>query len=273
MTTRAATTQAASSLGGMLRAWRTARRMSQLELALCADVSTRHLSFIETGRAQPSREMLMRLSDRLHVPLRERNALLLAAGFAPLYKERPLDDPALGKARKAVELVLKGHEPYPALAVDRHWNLVAANDAVPLLLAAASPALLRPPVNVLRVALHPDGLASRIVNLAQTRHHLLGRLQGQIDASQDASLVALLSELAGYPKVDGHEHMAADDPGIMIPLKLRAGDRVLSFFSTLTVFGSPLEVTLSELAIEAFFPADEETAEHCRVRTDPSSAP
>lgn len=253
-----------SSVGDLLRHWRTARRMSQLDLAHCAEISTRHLSFLETGRSQPSREMLLRLSDRLQVPLRERNALLLAAGYAPMYRERPLDDPALAAAKRALDLVLKGHEPYPAIAVDRHWNLVSSNRAAPLLLEGTAERLLQPPINVLRAALHPHGIAPRIVNLAQTRHHLLNRLQAQIDASSDASLVALMAELAAYPGVDGHEPVAADHPGIMVPLQLRAGDQVLSFFSTLTVFGSPLEITLSELAVEAFFPADDETADYLR---------
>jgi len=255
---------AAKSVGDLLKGWRTTRRMSQLELAGAAEISTRHLSFLETGRAQPSRAMLLRLADRLQVPLRERNALLLAAGFAPMFRERPLDDPALSAARRALDLVLRGHEPYPAIAVDRHWNLVAMNRAAPLLLEGAAEHLLQAPINVLRAALHPQGVASRIVNLAQTRHHLFGRLQSQIDASKDATLMALLAELAGYPGVDGLEAAPADHPGIMVPLQLRAGAQVLSFYSTLTVFGSPLEITLSELAVEAFFPADDETAEFLR---------
>ena len=256
---------APAGVGDMLRRWRTARRMSQLDLAHSADISTRHLSFLETGRSQPSRDMLLRLSDRLQVPLRERHALLLAPGFARMYRERRLDDPALAAAKRALDLVLKGHEPYPAIAVDRHWNLVAANRAAPLLLQGAAERLLQPPINVLRAALHPEGVAPRIVNLAQTRHHLLNRLQAQIDASSDATLVALLAELAAYPGVDGHEPVPADHPGVMVPLQLRAGGQVLSFFSTLTVFGSPLEITLSELAVEAFFPADEETAQYLRT--------
>lgn len=254
------------SVGDMLRGWRVKRRMSQLDLASEAEISTRHLSFVETGRSLPSREMVLRLCERLQVPLRERNAVLLAAGYAPMYRERPLDDPALAAARRALDLVLKGHEPYPAIAVDRHWNLVAMNRCAPMLLEGAAPHLLQPPVNVLRAALHPEGVAPRIVNLAQTRHHLLGRLQAQIAASNDATLAALMAELAALPGLDGHEAMPTDHAGIMVPLQLRAGRQVLSFFSTLTVFGSPLEITLSELAVEAFFPADDETAEFLQAR-------
>lgn len=252
-------------VGHLLRDWRQRRRMSQLDLASAADISTRHLSCVETGRSQPSREMLMRLSERLGVPLRERNAMLLAAGYAPLYKERPLDDPALGVARRALELVLQGHEPYPAIAVDRHWNLVAMNRAAPALLEGAAAWLLEPPVNVLRAALHPDGVAPRIVNLAQVRHHLLMRLQQQVDASGDRALAALHQELVRLPAPDDAAGDAVDYGGVLVPLQLRTEHGVLSFFSTLTVFGSTLDITLSELAVEAFFPADEVTAETLRT--------
>jgi transcriptional regulator with XRE-family HTH domain len=186
-------------LGDHLRHWRRRRRMSQLDLALEAEISARHLSFIETGRSQPSRDMVLHLAERLDVPLRERNVLLVAAGYAPVFPERPLDDPALSAARATVDLVLKGHEPYPALAVDRHWMLLAANDAVMRLLAGTKPALLQAPVNVLRLSLHPDGLAPRIANLAEWRTHLLARLRRQIDVSADPVLVELMSELRGYP--------------------------------------------------------------------------
>jgi transcriptional regulator with XRE-family HTH domain len=248
-------------VGDLLRDWRQRRRMSQLDLACAADISTRHLSFVETGRSQPSREMLMRLSERLAVPLRERNAMLLAAGYAPLYRERRLDDPALGVARHAIELVLRGHEPYPAIAVDRHWNVVAMNRAAPMLLQGAAAWLLQPPVNVLRAALHPQGVAPRIVNFAQVRHHLLSRLQQQVDASGDRELAALHAELSALPGQGDAGEEAVDYGGVLVPLQLRTEHGVLSFFSTLTVFGSPLDITLSELAVEAFFPADEATAE------------
>ncbi len=247
-----------------LRHWRQHRRMSQLDLANEAEISTRHLSYVETGRATPSREMVLRLAERLEVPLRERNALLVAAGFAPMYRQRGLDDPALAAARRAVDLVLKGHEPYPALAVDRHWHLVAANAIVPLLMAGAAPELLQPPVNVLRLSLHPQGLASRIANLAQWRAHLLERLQQQIAATGDAVLQALHDELAAYPVGDaGHAASAGGGElsSVVVPFQLRTEAGVLSFISTTTIFGTPVDVTLQELAVESFFPADAATAQ------------
>ena len=194
-----ATMEAVRPLGDHLRDWRRRRRMSQLDLACEADISARHLSFLETGRSLPSREMVLHLAERLDVPLRERNVLLVAAGYAPVFAERPLSDPALQAARSAVDLVLKGHEPYPALAVDRHWTLVAANDAVTRLLAGTASALLRPPVNVLRLSLHPEGLAPRIANLQEWRTHLLARLRRQIEVSADPILVELMNELRSYP--------------------------------------------------------------------------
>ena len=250
---------AGTTIGDQLRGWRQLRRMSQMDLALEAEISTRHLSFIESGRSRPSREMVLRLAERLEVPLRARNALLLAAGHAPAYPERTLDDPALAAARRAIELLLKGHEPFPALAVDRHWTMVAHNDAVPPLLAGVAAALLAPPVNVLRLSLHPDGLAPRIVNLAEWRAHLLQRLGEQSIASGDPELARLRDELASYPAPPGasghHDHA-----GIIVPLILEVGGRQLSFLSTTTIFGTPAEVTLSEIAVESFFPADELTA-------------
>jgi transcriptional regulator with XRE-family HTH domain len=251
------------SVGELLRTWRQRRRLSQLDLGLDADVSPRHLSFVETGRSLPSREMLLRLSEHLDVPLRERNVLLVAAGYAPLYRERGLADPDLQAARTAVELVLNAHLPYPALAIDRHWTLVAANAAVAPLLEGLAPALVAPPVNVLRLTLHPDGLAPRVVNLAQWREHLFGRLRRQIDNSGDPETVALLDELRGYPAPAG-EAPSASPPmpwsGIAVPFRLATPAGVLSFITTVTVFGTPSDITLSELAIEALFPADEATA-------------
>ncbi|MDM0090455.1 MULTISPECIES: helix-turn-helix transcriptional regulator [unclassified Variovorax] len=249
--------------GAHLRHWRQRRHLSQLDLAHEAEVSTRHLSYVETGRAAPSREMVLRLAERLGVPLRERNALLVAAGFAPMYRQRALDDPALAAARQAVELVLKGHEPYPALAIDRHWQLVAANRIVPLLMAGAAPELLKPPLNVLRLSLHPQGLAPRIVNLAQWRLHLLERLQQQVAATGDATLQALHDELAAYPVADaGHAAPPAGGElaGVVVPFQLATPAGVLSFISTTTIFGTPVDVTLQELAVESFFPADAATA-------------
>ncbi|HYH44090.1 MAG TPA: helix-turn-helix domain-containing protein, partial [Thermoanaerobaculia bacterium] len=187
--------------------------MSQLHLALEAEISARHLSFVETGRAQPSRELLLHLAEHLDVPLRDRNALLLAAGYAPAFAERPLADPALDGARQAVDLVLAGHEPYPALAIDRHWTLLAANRAVPPLLAGIAPELLRPPVNVLRLSLHPGGLAPRIANLPEWRRHLLARLRRQVEVSADAGLAELLRELRDDPRLAGAGAEAADDHG------------------------------------------------------------
>src|SRR5688572_12029119 len=185
-------------IGDLLWEWRERRRLSQLALALEAEVSTRHLSFLETGRARPSREMVLRLAKRLEVPLRERNAMLLAAGFAPAYPEHDLDDPALEVARAAVDRVLAGHEPFPALAVDRYWTLVAANRVVPALLTGVAPHLLQPPINVLRLSLHPDGLVSRIANFSEWRAHLLARLSRQVELTADPRLSDLLQELRGY---------------------------------------------------------------------------
>ena len=249
---------AQADLGEQLRAWRRRRRMSQLDLALEAEISSRHLSFVETGRSRPSREIVLRLAETLDVPLRARNAMLVAAGLAPQYPERRLDDPALAPARRAIDMILKGHEPFPALAIDRRWNMVAANAAVGPLLAGVSPALLEPPVNVLRLSLHPDGLAPRIVNLGEWKAHLLQRLRDQEAATGDADLPALIAELQTYPAAEAAE--PADYGGVLVPMVLDAGGRRLSFLSTTTVFGTPVEVTLSEVAIEAFFPADEDTA-------------
>lgn len=248
--------------GDVLRDWRQRRRLSQLELAGEADISTRHLSFIETGRAQPSRSMLLRLAERLDMPLRARNELLNAAGFAALYAERPLDAPEMSMARRTIEAVLAAHAPFPALAVDRHWTLVASNAAVGALLRGVSAELLQGAVNVLRLSLHPEGLAPRIVNLAEWRAHLLARLQQQVDRSGDAQLVALHAELAGYPARDG-DAPVHDFNGIAVPLRLRVDglDAPLSLISTTTVFGTPVDVTLSELALECFYPADEATRE------------
>src|SRR5215213_530654 len=261
--------QTARPIGDHLREWRQRRRLSQLDLALEAEISTKHLSFLETGRAQPSRDMVLRLAERLDVPLRERNVLLVSAGFAPVFPQRPLADPALGPARKAIDLVLKGHEPYPAIAIDRHWTLVAYNAAVPPLFAGADASLLEPPVNVLRLSLHPKGLAPRIANYQEWRGHLLERLRRQVEVSADPELASLLEELTGYPPPDGvtdQDDSPSDrDPAaIVVPLRLRTDHGTLSFISTTTVFGTPVDVTLAELAIESFFPADESTTETLR---------
>jgi transcriptional regulator with XRE-family HTH domain len=253
-------------LGSVLREWRRRRRMSQLDLACDADISAKHLSFLETGRSRPSRQMVLQLAACLDVPLRERNVLLCAAGFAPVFQERSFQEPALGQIRRNVEIVLAAHEPYPALAVDRHWTMIAANRAVAHLVAGADPALLRPPVNVLRLSLHPAGLASRIINLPQWRAHVIARLRRQIEVSGDAVLIELLEEMRDYPILPGCAPRAAEDDGglIAIPFQLATIDGVLSFFSTTTLFGTPADITVSELAIEAFLPADPETAEIMR---------
>ena len=255
-------TPAASAVGEYLRDWRQRRRMSQLDLACEAEISTRHLSFMETGRAQPSRDMVLRLAERLDVPLRERNVILVAAGFAPVYPRRPLDDPSLAGARKAVDLILTGHEPYPALAVDRGWNLVAANRMVAPLIASADPSLRDAPINVMRLTLHPLGLAPRIANLAQWRAHLLERLRRDLEASGDRGLAELMAELRSYPAPhSGRTKAPADEfAGVAVPFQMTTTTGLLSFYSTTTVFGTPVDVTLSELTLETFFPADEATA-------------
>ena len=253
---------APSPFGRLLREWRGRRGLSQLRLATEAGVSSRHLSFVETGRSQPSREMVLRLSERLDIPLRERNVLLVAAGYAPMYRERPLADPALDSARRAVELILKSHEPCPALAVDRHWNLVAANAMVPHLLAGADPSLVQPgQTNVLRLSLHPQGLAHNIVNIVQWRSHIFERLRQQVAATADPGLAALLEELRAYPVPPGAEdtHLDGEHLGVVMPLQFRTPAGVLNFISTTTVFGTPVDVTLQELALETFFPADDAT--------------
>lgn len=250
-------------LGDQLREWRRRRSLSQEALAELADTSTRHVSFIETGRSLPSRPMLLRLSEHLDVPLRERNRLFIAAGYAPAYGERSLDDAALDAARATIGRILRGHEPYPALAVDRHWQMHAANRAVAPFLRGVAPKLLKPPINVLRLSLHPEGVAPRIVNLGQWRAHLLERLQQQIDASGDAVLMDLLEELCAYPAPPHDE--PPDPTAIAVPMRLRSEVGELAFISTTTVFGTPVEVTLSELAIESFFPADAKTAKVMRA--------
>jgi transcriptional regulator with XRE-family HTH domain len=261
------------NVGHLIREWRQRRRLSQLDLACEADISTRHLSYVENGRASPSREMLMHLAERLDVPLRERNLLLTAAGYAPIYRERPLADPALSAARQAVDLVLKGHEPYPALAIDRHWTMLAHNRTVPLLLDGVDAALLKPPVNVLRLSLHPQGLAPRIVNLVQWREHLFWRLKHQIDLSGDPVLVELLTELQALPFDASRSHGASIDPaGVAVPLQFSTPQGTLSFIGTTTVFGTPVDITLAELALETFFPADSHTAEQLRRLGDGQDA-
>ena len=236
--------------------------MSQLDLAMEAEVSTRHLSFVETGRAQPSREMLLRLADQLDIPLRERNVMLVAAGFAPMFPQRSLDDPALAAARRAVDLILTGHEPFPAMAVDRGWNLVSANRMVAPLLDGIDADLLAPPLNVIKLSLHPRGLARRTANLHEWRAHILERLRREVELTADQGLADLLTEVRAYPIPGGQPSRKPSNEfaGIAIPFQLRTQDGILSFLSTTTVFGTPVDVTLSELTLETFFPADAATA-------------
>lgn len=260
------TTDLSAAFGPALRQWRARRRLSQLDLAVEAEISTRHLSFLETGRARPSRDMVLRLAEQLAIPMRERNALLSLAGFAAVHGERPLDAPDMAAARHAIERLLKAHEPYPALAVDRGWTLVMANGAVGPLLAGAAAHLLEEPVNVLRLTLHPEGLAPRIRNLPEWRSHVLDRLKAQFAASADPGVLALLDELWGYPAPPGPRPQPASGQAILTPLVLDGPDGPLSFISTTTVFGTPLDITLSEIAIEAFFPADDETARRLSAR-------
>jgi transcriptional regulator with XRE-family HTH domain len=245
-------------IGDLLREWRRHRRLSQLDLASGAEISTRHLSFMESGRAQPSRDMIVRLAEYLEIPLRERNQLLIAAGFAPAYRERALADPALASVRDTMRLLLQGMEPCPALVVDRHWHLVDCNQATQRLLAGLSPQWLQPPINVLKLSLHPTGLAPRIRNLPVWRAHLLERLRRQIDATQDPELMTLLAELRSYPGEESAPSHIND--AIAVPMELELGDAVLSMLSTTTVFGTPMDITLAELALEAFVPADAATA-------------
>ena len=260
-TARAERTQPAH-IGDHLREWRQRRHLSQLDLAGDAEISARHLSFVETGRAAPSRDMVLKLAERLDVPLRERNVLLVAAGFAPAFPQRSLDDPALKSARAAIDLVLKAHEPNPALAVDRHWNLVSANRMVAPLLEGIPERLLGQPFNVLRLSFHPEALAARTVNLAEWCGHLLERLHRQCETTADPELIKLYQDLKAFPIPARAGPLSPDN--VAIPFKMRLNGDVLSFFSTTMIFGTPVDITLSELALETFFPADDLTAERMR---------
>lgn len=249
-------------LGTLLRDWRQRRRLSQLDLALEAGVSARHLSFLETGRSKPSREMVLHLSEQLDVPLRDRNRLLLAAGFAPAFDERPIDAPEMAPVREALDKILTGHEPYPAAVVDRWWNLVAANRSIAIFTDQVPAHLMEPPVNVLRVSLHPDGMAERIRNYGEWRAHLVDRLRRQVALTADPRLAELLDEITAYPGETGEVHGPVGE--IAVPLRFEAGGQELAFFSTIATFGTAVDITLAELAIEAFFPANETTAAYLR---------
>jgi transcriptional regulator with XRE-family HTH domain len=248
-------------VGELIRSWRQRRSLTQLELSLMSAISTRHLSFVETGRSQPSREMILHLAEQLEVPLRERNSLLLAAGYAPLYRERPLTDDDMAPVRAALDRFLRAHEPYPALVVDTHWDIVAVNDALGILTEGVASELLVPPANALRVALHPDGMAPFTVNFAEWSADILHALHRRAVTTGDPRLEELYEELSGYPDV----HLEPPPVGnvgreVVLPLVLRRGDRELSFLSTIATFGTATDITLASLAIEAFYPANAQTA-------------
>ncbi|MFJ8045361.1 helix-turn-helix domain-containing protein [Kitasatospora sp. NPDC096147] len=255
-------TGAGTGAGALLRSWRERRGMSQLQLALAADSSARHISFIETGRSRPGQELLLRLAEHLDVPVRERNSLLLAAGYAPHYTETPLDDPSLDLLREGMERLLAAHEPYPALIVDGGYRVLAANRGIALLLDGVDPELLTEPLNAMRLTLHPRGIAPRIRNLRQWRAHLLEQMERQIALVRSETVRALFEEVRAYPLPD-----TVDEPQdatevfpFALPLRIEHGGRVLSFLSTIATFNTPTDVTVSELAMETFLPADPETA-------------
>jgi transcriptional regulator with XRE-family HTH domain len=262
------------SVGDHLRHWRQLRHLSQQDLALDAELSTRHLSCVETGKASPSRELVLRLCEQLTVPLRERNAWLVAAGYAPMYREHGLDDPAMQAARRAIQHILDSHEPWPAVAFDRHWNMVLHNRMVAPFLEDIDTALLRKPLNLLRISLHPGGLAPRIANLNQWREHLFARLQQQIRNTGDERLAELLAELQAYPgqPADQTTHLDGEHPGVLMPFLVHSPAGMLHLISTTTVFGSPTDITLQELALETFFPGDEATAQTLRRLAQESGA-
>jgi len=248
-------------VGELLRSWRERRRLSQLDLANQVAVSARHVSFVETGRSKPSREMVLRLAEHLGVPLRDRNQLLLSAGYAPVYTEASLHSPAMLAIREALRRLLKAHDPYPALVIDRWWNIVEVNAGIQLLTAGAAAELLLAPINALRLTLHPDGLASRIVNLGEIRAHVLSRLHRQVVGTADPELQDLYDELRGYPCNQEEPLLELPGPGeVVVPMRLRHQGGELAFLSTVATFGTPLDITVSELVIESFFPADDETA-------------
>jgi transcriptional regulator with XRE-family HTH domain len=248
--------------GDHIRQWRQRRRMSQMELALEAEISTRHLSFVETGRAQPSRRMILTLADRLEIPMRERNVLLVAGGYAPVYPERSLESPEMQGATDVIDLVLKGHLPYPAFAIDRRWNILSSNRSLPRIYDGVTAELLTAPVNALRLTLHPRGMAPKILNLEDWRGHVLSRLRAQIAATADEALTELYAELRGY---GGEPAPTPGEGRPLIPFKLMTEAGPMSFLTTTMTFDSPLDVTLSELMIECFFPADAETRERVRL--------
>jgi transcriptional regulator with XRE-family HTH domain len=259
--------------GVLLRRWRQRRRMTQMDLAGAADSSTRHLSFLETGRAHPSREMVLRLAQYLDVPLREQNALLMTAGFAPAFQERSLSE--LAAAHQAIEQILQAHKPYPAFALDRHWNVVLSNGALPQLYIDCSPELLAAPINAVRLILHPRGMAPRIINLIEWRDHVVAVLRQQIDVAADPTIHALLAEVLGYPTPPGRSATPTGESPqrYATPLQIATPAGPVAFLSTTTIFGTPTDVTLSELALEMLFPADHATVETVRRLTEDAIAP
>ena len=250
-------------VGSELKRWRERRRLTQLGLSAAAGVSTRHLSFIETGRSKPSRDMILHLSECLDVPLRQQNTLLLASGHSPEYSQKSLAEAPMSAVSEAIDRIIDAHDPYPAVVVDQQWEMIAGNQAVRILTEGAAEFLLEPPVNVLRLSLHPEGMAPRIVNLAQWRTHLLARLAREVEVSADAQLSSLLDELRAYPS-GGDWHDDDHTNSLLGPLRVRAGDTELAMFSTTTVFGTPRDVTLAEIAIESFYPSDTQTADYFR---------
>ena len=257
-----------TGVGPLLREWRERRRLSQLELALRADSSSRHISFIETGRSRPSEEMILRLAEHLDVPVRDRNALLLAAGYAPKYAESTLDDPQLATLREGIENLLRGYDPYPAIVVDGAYTVVAANQSIGLLLAGLPEHLLTPPLNAMRITLHPDGLAPRIRNLREWRGHLLAQMERQIGLARSEALRALYEEVSAYPLPEGGDPEDREDPEpypyFALPLRIEHDGHVLSFVSSISTFNTPMDVTVSELAIETLLPADPATVAYLR---------
>ncbi|MGW0654385.1 helix-turn-helix domain-containing protein [Streptomyces umbrinus] len=281
--TSAATSTGASAVdkgvGPLLRGWREQRRVSQLELALRAGSSARHISFVETGRSRPSEEMVLRLAEHLDVPVRDRNALLLAAGYAPRYPETPLDDPALDALREGVERLIQGYEPYPAFVVDATYNVVAANRGIAMLLDTVPEHLLAPPLNAMRLTLHPEGLAPRIRNLREWRGHLLAQMERDIALRRSEPLRALYEEVAAYPcpaegsprseneSDNGSGNESDERPGeavpyFALPMQIEHDGRVLSFISSISTFNTPMDVTVAELAIETLLPADPATVKY-----------
>ncbi|MET7366350.1 helix-turn-helix transcriptional regulator [Streptomyces sp. NPDC005566] len=262
-----------TGVGPLLRGWREQRRISQLELALRADSSARHISFIETGRSRPSEEMILRLAEHLDIPVRERNALLVVGGYAPRFAQTALDDPSMGVLREAIDRLLAGYEPYPALVLDATYTVVAANRGMRLLLEGVSERLLTPPVNAMRLTLHPDGLAPRILNLPEWRADLLAQMERQIALVRSVELRALYDEVAAYPLPGQQPACPAGTVPVMgvaslaLPLRITHGERELSFISSIATFNTPMDVTVAELAIETFLPADRETAAYLHTLT------